>query len=120
MGNGEVKIGPVAFAACKSLRHIALPDGVNAVEISTFSHCENLESVVVPASVTEIKNAFGNCLALHTVYYGGTAEDYAKIDVAAENDAVLTADKICYFSKDPPTGTGKYWHYENGIPVMWQ
>ncbi len=120
LGNGAVKIGPVAFAACKSLRHVALPDGVTAVEISTFSHCENLESVVVPASVTEIKNAFGNCSALHTVYYGGTAEDYAKIDFAAENDAVLTADKICYFSKDPPTGTGKYWHYENGIPVMWQ
>lgn len=83
-------IGKGAFALCKSLRTITLPDtvetigasafsstsltsitipqGVTAIESSTFSHCDKLKTVVLGKGLIEIKDeAFFCCNALEEI-----------------------------------------------------
>lgn len=49
------KIGSWAFANCKNLKTVVLPEGLEAFgEFSTFENCESLESIHIPASLTEL------------------------------------------------------------------
>lgn len=51
-----------------------------------------IDSVTIPAGVTEIgQDAFLHCYNLTTVYYGGTKEDWAEINIASGNEALKTA-----------------------------
>ena len=102
---GLVSIGKSAFFSCESLQEITLPASVTSVEtglflncqslssaiilsnipaidIYTFDSCVNLDNVTIPKSVTSIKYyAFNNCKKLKNVYYGGSAEDWKKVDI---------------------------------------
>ena len=71
------------------------------------------------------KGAFYNCSSLKTVYYAGTADDWAKIDIGDYNYGLFSATRY-YYSETKPAlnsdGTaydGNYWHYDNGEVVIW-
>ena len=54
-----------------------------------------------------------------SVYYEGTAEEWAEISIASENYNLTNATRY-YYSESQPTEEGNYWHYdENGKPVAW-
>ena len=83
-----------------------------------FLNCYNLESVVIPSSVTEIgKVAFYNCDALSVIYFGGTAAAWEKLDTTES----VGTNKMCYYySTDAPMNTTySYWHYVDGVPTKW-
>ena len=51
-----------AFADCKSLRSIVIPDGVTSIGDGAFCGCNSLSEIVIPSSVTSIgKKAFVCC-----------------------------------------------------------
>ena len=51
-----------AFADCKSLRSIVIPDGVTSIGNGAFCGCESLTDIVIPNSVTSIGDcAFWSC-----------------------------------------------------------
>ena len=76
-------IGASAFAGCRSLKSITIPEGIVNINVGAFSDsgltsvvfpntvttiwynafrdCENLEQVYIPASVTEMAGAFVGC-----------------------------------------------------------
>ena len=57
-----------AFADCKSLTSISVPDSVNAIGNGAFSGCSSLASINIPNSVTTIRgSAFCNCLSLTSI-----------------------------------------------------
>ena len=57
-------IGDAAFLTCE-LTEIIIPEGVTAIEDSTFCNCFYLESVTIPQGVTKIgDSAFISCDAL--------------------------------------------------------
>jgi len=87
---------------------------------SAFYKAYNLESIVLPASIKEIKaNAFDYCTSLSTIYYMGTAEEFAALTLYKGNNAILNAD-VYYYSETEPAENGRYWHYdENGNPEFW-
>lgn len=59
IGEGITEIGDFAFART-GLTSIAIPEGVEKIGYGAFYHCDKLENVVIPDSVTEIEaNAFG-------------------------------------------------------------
>ncbi|MDE7158825.1 MAG: leucine-rich repeat domain-containing protein, partial [Clostridiales bacterium] len=79
-------------------------------------------------SVTTIGEwAFGNCVSLTSVYYSGTAEDWATITIGSYNTNLTNATCYYYSETEPAlnsAGTaynGNYWYYdENGEIVVWK
>ena len=70
---------------------------VTAIGNSAFAGCESLTSITIPDSVTSIgAQAFENCLSLETVYYHGTAAEFANIEIGIPNDALSLAEKIFF------------------------
>jgi len=56
------KIGPYAFAKCKSLVHVILPDSITHIGICAFSDCVALEQIELPEGLQQIEAyAFSNC-----------------------------------------------------------
>ena len=54
-----------AFADCKSLRSIVIPDGITSIGYGAFSGCESLRSLVISDSVSSIGDcAFEGCKSL--------------------------------------------------------
>jgi hypothetical protein len=75
---------------------------------------------VIPDGVEYIGwGAFDGCNSINTVYYVGTAEDWAGISIGSYNDS-LTSATIYYYSETKPTTAGNYWHYVDGVPTVWE
>jgi hypothetical protein len=67
-GKAVVEIGNHAFAECKSLTSVTIPDSVTDIGGYAFAWCESLTSVTIPDSVTDIGNsAFEGCKSLTSV-----------------------------------------------------
>lgn len=67
-------IGINAFYRCVSLTEVVLPDSLSALPASCFADCTALGRIDL-ANVTRVgKNAFRNCIALHTVIAGASVE----------------------------------------------
>ena len=61
-------IGDYAFAGCKNLTSVDLPNTVTKISRSAFYNCSGLTSVTIPNSVTSIGNyAFEYCTGLTTI-----------------------------------------------------
>ena len=61
-------IGGNAFAYCKNLTSVSIPNSVNRIGRYAFYGCENLRSVSIPNSVTSIgAYAISNCKSLTSV-----------------------------------------------------
>ena len=112
------KINDYAFSSCSSLTSVVIGDCVKGINSSAFEDCSSLTSVVIPNSVEIIgKYAFYNCYSL-SVYYKGTAEDWAKITIGSNNSGLTNGARYCY-SENTPTTRGNYWRYVNGVPTIW-
>lgn len=61
-------IGDCAFANCRLLESIELPDTVNTIGENAFFGCERLQEIKIPHAVEEISNGlFKDCSSLETV-----------------------------------------------------
>ena len=96
---GMMIIFPRAFQNCYSLESVAIPNSVISLGVYAFS-VTGLKNVVIGDGLTQIQEgAFDGCTALKDVYYRGTAEQWAEIEIGAKNDA-LTNATIHYDYKD--------------------
>lgn len=79
---GSVKtIGVDAFAYDENVEEIIIEDGVECISDGAFVNCPNLKKVTIPASVTEITDAFTvGSGAKFVVTAGSVAEAYANED----------------------------------------
>ena len=119
ISDSVTSIGNYAFEYCSSLTSITIPDSVTSIGNYAFSGCSSLTSITIPDSVTSIGySAFSGCSRLNTVYYEGTAEDWAKISIYSYNTD-LTDDTRYYYSETEPTDEGNYWRYVDGVPTAW-
>ncbi len=118
--NSVTSIGEYAFRNCTSLANITIPNSVTSIIKSTFSGCMSLASITIPYNVTSIgEYTFYDCTNLNTVYYGGTADDWSKVQIGSENSYLSSATRY-YYSETQPTDTeSNYWHYVNGVPTAW-
>jgi len=73
------RIAPSAFAGCKSIKSIVIPDSVESIGDSAFSGCENLESVTFGSSLSGIgAEVFADCKSLKS--FSANSEYYASVD----------------------------------------
>jgi hypothetical protein len=87
---------------------------------AAFKGCTNLTQIVIPAGIAEIsKGVFGACKQLLSVYFGGTAEEWALVSIEVDNYYLQTADRY-YYSRTAPTQEGDYWYWIDGIPTSYR
>lgn len=78
---GVTSIGNNMFYCCKMLKSIDIPESVTSIGKDTFYECISLESVRIPRGVTSIgKNAFASCGSLVRIDFGGTKEEWERLD----------------------------------------
>lgn len=114
-------IGSGAFNYCEKLTNIKLPSSITVLNDSIFRNCRCLSNITIPNGVTAIKSgAFRACYLVNiyipasvkeigsevfkygsnsmNVYYGGTAEQWSKVDVSLSDNPPLATANIHYFS----------------------
>lgn len=92
INKGITAIGAYAFEALNISGQVTIPDGVTSIGLGAFTYNTGLTAVSIPASVTNIgMGAFYEC-PLTDVYYGGTAEQWNKINFGTENDNIYSAE----------------------------
>lgn len=92
-------IGEHAFEHCWYLTSIKIPEKVTEIKEFTFFCCDKLTSVTLSSGVTVIGNsAFEGCSALKTVYYSGSAEQYAAISIGSKYNEYLLNASVNYNS----------------------
>jgi len=65
-----------AFANCKELNSITIPEGITSIGRSAFNNCSNLVRLTIPESVTNIGNyAFYRCAGLTSITISESVTD---------------------------------------------
>lgn len=89
----------IRYPAGKENDKFVIPSNVNVIEKFALLGCENLTTVTIPNSISNIDtSAFNVCDSLTNIYYNGTEEQWNKINISAKgNDSLKNATKI-YFA----------------------
>ncbi len=69
------------FGSCRNLERVDLQEGVEFIDYAAFDNCDSLKILVIPESVTQIKNFIGSESYKNLIIYGKAgsyAETYAK------------------------------------------
>lgn len=73
-------VGDRAFADCRQLEDVTLPEGLVSVGEGAFSGCAALRSVSLPRSLETLgKDAFSGCAALTQIDFAGTETAFRKL-----------------------------------------
>ncbi len=103
------------FAGCINLGRVILPDSVKYIGNSAFYGCSDLTELVLPRTIMEIgSRALDGCGKLDRLYFKGSLNDWQNVDVSEYAD--LT---VYVYSDEKPVGSGNFWHYVDGAPVVW-
>ena len=92
-GVAVVEIGEKAFAECKKITSVALPDSVEVVGKYAFAECSKLEELHLGAGIKKIeKQAFTGCSSLRRVVLPSTLEALARDAFDESVDLVVDDD----------------------------
>ena len=103
-----------SFAGMTGFDSVILPDRLTEIGLNAFEQ-SGIQQIVIPKGVTKIEANALSSDALKSIYYCGTAEEWAKL---AYQDYKSQVTVYCY-SENPPTASGSYWHYVEGKPISW-
>ena len=119
-GEGLVTIPPEAFSGCISLKELRLPASLSLVDENAFEDCTGIVSIILHESLANVGDgAFYNCTSLKTIYFYGTEQSLAEIEIAEMNDA-LTNAKVYYHASEKPQTEGSFWYFDdNGKIRLW-
>ena len=91
--NTVTSIGSNAFSCCSSLTSVTIPNGVTSIESGMFYMCSSLASVTIPHSVTTIgSSAFYGCSSLASIFIPSSVtkiENYAFSSSAVAKTLVI-------------------------------
>lgn len=122
---GVESIGYYTFAGCTNLTEVNLPSTINYIENLAFGTCTNLEQIVIPENskgretkiqhcafeycsklkkiyfpktLKKIDNPFTGDTSIDYIYYGGTKEDWAKINIT---DGSINSTTVILYQQKP-------------------
>lgn len=95
-GSRLKEIGRSAFAGCRALKEIVLPDGVKKLSPHAFAYCFSLETAILPQGLESVgNNAFSECRSLREAVLPNSVtllESYAFSECVSLRRAVLPAN----------------------------
>ncbi len=81
------------------LKSVVLPEGLYKLYDSAFNNCDYLTEIYIPDTVKVIgRSAFDYSESITRVYYEGTSEDWAAIEMGRYNDKLSDATRIYVFN----------------------
>ena len=68
---------------------------LKVIGVSAFADCDNLVSITIPNTVTNIDaNAFYGCINLTNIYFHGTVEEWKSIEISNTHNSQLSTSVI--------------------------
>ena len=113
---------------------LVLPENLEHLEMWAFRDCE-IDEVIVPKSIKSFDiSAFGYDVYFEdssgfitqypNYYYCGTEADWENVDIYRNESEYMPGIhgtiKLYFYSETAPTGEGRYWHYVDGKPAIWE
>lgn len=113
---------------------LVLPENLERLEMWAFRDCE-IDEVIVPKSIKSFDiSAFGYDVYFEdssgfitqypNYYYCGTEADWENVDIYTNESEYMPGIhgtiKLYFYSETAPTGEGRYWHYVDGKPAIWE
>lgn len=113
---------------------LVLPENLERLEMWAFRDCE-IDEVIVPKSIKSFDiGAFGYDVYFEdssgfitqypNYYYCGTQADWENVDIYTNESEYMPGIhgtiKLYFYSETAPTGEGRYWHYVDGKPAIWE
>lgn len=103
-------IGTEAFADCKGLTNIVIPQGITAIESGAFTGCSFLKSISIPDSVKFIVSyAFYNCGSLTSFAFENTEGWYIADNKEATDGVAIDVTDSEFNAKQFKEIITKYW-----------
>lgn len=102
------------------LNTIIITGNVKVFGTGAFQGCYNLQTLVIPKSVTKMGLQILDIGMIKQVYYGGTETEWNNISgTTSSSNPGLNGASRYYYSETQPSTDGKYWHYVDGVPTPW-
>jgi hypothetical protein len=99
-----------------------VPQAVKIIIADAFKNCGDIESLVLPAFITNIdETAFDGLTGLKTIYYyGQNVNAWNTLSEAARNDLTATGAKLLYRAgTKPESNPGDFWRMVKSVPTPW-
>jgi hypothetical protein len=94
---GMTEIPAMTFQTCVSLRRVVAQDGITHIGANAFNGARSMAELTLPAGLESIgASAFMNCCGLQTVYYGGTRDEWSRVEVNPQNNAYIEWVDVVY------------------------
>ena len=101
------------------LSTIIITGNVKVFGTGAFQGCYNLQTLVIPKSVTKIGLQILDVGMIRQVFYGGTETEWNNISGASSSNPGLNGASRYYYSEIQPSASGNFWHYVDGVPTPW-
>ena len=90
-------VTPFVFEGCTKLCRVSLAEGVREISCAAFRDCAALTELDLPRSLTKIdKFAFSGCGTLTVIRYGGSREEWERVEKGEGWDSTMGAyNLIC-------------------------
>ena len=106
LSNQLTFIPAYAFESCRSLVSVTLPSGVSEIDYNAFDGCTSLSSISFSDAVVHVRDyAFNSCDNLTDVYYGGTPEQWNRINPKGAYNLALWYYATIHYQSTAPTDT---------------
>lgn len=96
---GITKIGSSAFVGCYNIESIVIPNSVSRIENYAFQSCGNLSSVTLGSGLKYVGyNAFYNCYNVSTTHYTGDVANWCNIQFSSRESNPISISQNLYIN----------------------
>ena len=103
--------------ANNSIDCFILPDSVKKIEHEAFQY-SGLKEIVLGSGLKTIEASVFEGTYLEYVFYHGTEEMYSDISIGDYNNELEYV--VYFYAETKPATAGKYWHYVDDVPTIYE
>ena len=87
-----IAFSPAVFQKQEQITDLILPSTVQRFHPYSFAGCKNLRNLTIPRRIRKIpEHTFDGCIRLENIYYEGTPEEWAKVEIICQKHEIRFA-----------------------------